>query len=54
MNKNYHSPRTSNDIDMKLGLVTKLDEKNPATSKKLTITLKLDSHLPKTLWYLLD
>ena len=34
MNKNCHSPRTSNDIDMKLGLVTKLDEKNPATSKK--------------------
>ena len=29
----FHNSRTSNDIDMKLGPVTKLDKKNTATSK---------------------
>ena len=31
---NYHNSRTSNDIDMKLGPVTKLDKGNKITSKK--------------------
>ena len=30
--------RASNDIDMKLGAVAKLDKKNKATSKKVTTT----------------
>ena len=34
INENYHYSRNSHDIDMKLGLVTKLDKKNTATSKK--------------------
>ena len=33
--KNCHKSRTSNDIDMKTGPVTKLDKGNKATSKKL-------------------
>ena len=32
--ENFHNYRTSNDIDMKLGPVTKLDKKNKTTSKK--------------------
>ena len=35
LQKNCHDSRTSNDIDMKLGPVTKLDKRNTATSKKL-------------------
>ena len=34
MNKHCHNSRTSNNIDMKLGPVTKLDKRNTATSKK--------------------
>ena len=34
MNKHWHNSRTSNNIDMKLGPVTKLDKRNTATSKK--------------------
>ena len=34
INENCHNSRTSDDIDMKLGLVTKLDKRNTATSKK--------------------
>ena len=34
MKENGHNSRTSNDIDMKLVPVTKLDKKNMATSKK--------------------
>ena len=34
--ENYHNSRTSNDIDMKLGPVTKRVERNMTTSKKLT------------------
>ena len=34
MNENCHKSRTSNDVDMKLGPVTKLD-KRKATSSKL-------------------
>ena len=30
-----HNSRISDDIDMKLGAVTKIDKKNKATSKKL-------------------
>ena len=33
--ENGHNSRTSDDIDMELGLVTKLDKKNKTTSKKL-------------------
>ena len=33
-NKNCHNSRTSHDIDVKLGSVTKLDRKNTETSKK--------------------
>ena len=33
INKNYHNSRTSNDIDMKLGTVTKLERRNTTTSK---------------------
>ena len=32
--ENYRNSRTSNDIDMKLGQVTKLDKRNKATSNK--------------------
>ena len=35
INKNYHNTRTSLDIDMKIGTVTKLDKRNAATSKKI-------------------
>ena len=34
---NCHNSRTSNDIDMKLGPVTKIDKINKTTSKKLTM-----------------
>ena len=33
INKNCHNSRTSNDIDTKLGPVTKLDERNMTISK---------------------
>ena len=33
--ENYHNSRTSDDIDMKLGPVMKLDTRNKATSKKI-------------------
>ena len=33
--ENCHNSRTSNDIDIRLGPVTKLDKKNTATSKKI-------------------
>ena len=36
--ENCHNSRTSDDIDMKLGPVTKLDKRNKTTSKKLTLT----------------
>ena len=39
MSKNCHKPRTSNDFNMKLGSESKLDIRNMATSKKLTMTL---------------
>ena len=35
---NCHNSRTSNDIDMKFGLVTKIDKINKTTSKKMTMT----------------
>ena len=36
--ENCHNSRTNDDIDMKLGPVTKLEKRNKTTSKKLTIT----------------
>ena len=36
--ENCHNSRTSDDIDMKLGTVTKLDKRNKTASKKLTVT----------------
>ena len=38
INENCHNCRTSYDLDMKLGPVTKLDNRNTVTSKKLTMT----------------
>ena len=35
INENCHKFRTSNDIDMKLGWVTKLDKRNTTTSEKI-------------------
>ena len=34
MKENCHNSRTSDDIDIKLGPVTKINKKNKATSKK--------------------
>ena len=34
MKENYLNSRTSDDIDMKLGLVTKIDKRNKTQSKK--------------------
>ena len=36
--ENCHNSRTSDDVDMKLGPVTKLDKRNKTTSKKLMLT----------------
>ena len=36
--ENCYNSRTSDDIDMKLGPVTKLDKRNKTTSKNLTLT----------------
>ena len=36
--KKIYNSRTSDDIDMKLGLVTKLDKRKKTTSKKLAMT----------------
>ena len=38
INENCGNSRTSNDVGMKLGPVTKLDKRNTATSKKLMMT----------------
>ena len=35
INKNCHNSRTSTDIDMKLGPVSKIDKRNTTTSKKV-------------------
>ena len=35
INKNCHNARTSNDIDIKLGPLTKLENKNAMMSKKI-------------------
>ena len=37
MKENWHNSRTSDDIDMKLGSVTKLDDRNKAASKKFGV-----------------
>ena len=39
INKTFHNSKTSHNIDMKLGPVTKLDEKNPKTYKQLMMTM---------------
>ena len=36
--ENCHNSRTSDDIDMNLGPITKLDKRNTTTSKKLVMT----------------
>ena len=36
--RNCHKSRNSDETDMKLGLVTKLDNRNKTMSKKLTMT----------------
>ena len=41
--ENCHNSRTSDDIDMKLGTVTKLDKKNIATSEKFVDDVLLAS-----------
>ena len=38
MKENCHNSRTSDDIDIKLGSVTKIDRRNKKMSKKLTLT----------------
>lgn len=38
INQSSHNSRTNHDIDMKLRPLTKFDERNMATSKKLTMT----------------
>ena len=35
MNKNCHNSRTSDDVDIKLGPVTKFDKRNTATLQKI-------------------
>ena len=42
--ENYHNSRTSDDIDMKLGLVTKLDKKNKTPSKNFDDKVLLESY----------
>ena len=37
INENCHNSRTSHDIDIKLGLVTKLDKRNEARSKNCDV-----------------
>ena len=46
INGNCHNSRTSDDIEMKLGPVTKLDKKNMETSKKFDG--KLPCHVGKS------
>ena len=38
--RNWHNFRTSDDIDMKLGPVTKLDKRNNTTSKKMKLSCR--------------
>ena len=47
INENCHNSRTSNDIDMKIGAITKIDKENTVTLKILTMTSfgKLWRHL---------
>ena len=37
-NKNWYNSRTSDDIDMKLGPITRIDKRNKTTLKKITMT----------------
>ena len=41
--QNCHNSRTSDDRDMKLGPVTKLDKRNKTTSKKFDIDVMLEN-----------
>ena len=43
--RNYHNSRTSDEIDMKLGPVTKLDNRNKTTSE-MTSYQKIGTPLP--------
>ena len=38
LKENCHNSRSSDDIDIKLGPITKIDNKNKTTSTKLTMT----------------
>ena len=38
MNENFHNSRTSHDIDMKLGPLTKAEKKKKKKKKKKTMT----------------
>ena len=38
INKDYHNSKTSDDIDMKLGPLAKLDKRNTEMATKLTMT----------------
>ena len=46
--ENWYNSRTSDDVDMKLGPVNKLDKRNKTTFKKMTMTLcqKIVTSLP--------
>ena len=37
MKENYHNSRTNDDVDMKLGPITKLDKRNKITSKNFAM-----------------
>ena len=41
--ENCHNSRTSDDCDMKLGPVTKLDKRNKTTSKKFDVDVMLEN-----------
>ena len=41
--RNFHNSKTSDDIDMKLGSVAKLDKRNKATSKNFDYDLILEN-----------
>ena len=44
MKENCHNSRTSDDIDMKLGPVTKIDKRNKTTSKKFVVDVMSDNY----------
>ena len=42
--ENCHNSRTSDNIDMKLGPVTKLDKRNKTTSKKIDVDVMSENY----------